>query len=351
MSSPAVRSNEGALQLSFRQAQAADALSVHALATQVFLDTYATEGVRPALAREAEQRYSTSVFLELLERPASRIILAERDDHLVAFAQVQLGAGHALVEGPAAAELERLYVQAPFLRRGVGRQLLARAEALARDEGCTTLWLTAWAGNVRALAFYRSQEYEERGSTIYEIEGSSFENRLFARALDGGGSAAAATACGDAASEAANAFRVSTAKAELDLGLIHRFLSEQSSWAEGIPFDTMRRSIEHSLCFGGYLGAAQVAFARVVSDRATFANLVDVFVLDAHRGRGYGKAIVQAVLAHPSLQGLRRFTLATGDAHGLYAQFGFAAPVNPEAFMERHVPGVYSQVPLAAEGP
>ena len=343
MSSPAVRSNEGALQLSFRQAQAADALSLHALATQVFFDTYATEGVRPALAREAEQKFSASVFLELLERPASRIVLAEQDGHLVAFAQLRFGTGHALVEEAAAAELERLYVQAPFLRRGVGSLLLARAEALARDEGFATLWLTAWAGNARALAFYRSQDYEERGSTMYEIEGDSFENRLFARTLDRDGDVVTLPARTDAPGEGTNAFRVSTAKAELDLALIHRFLSEQSTWAKGIPLETVQRAVAHSLCFGGYLGSAQVAFARVISDRATFANLVDVFVLDAHRGRGYSKAILRAVLAHPSLQGLRRFTLATGDAHGLYAQFGFIAPAQPESIMERYVPGVYSQ--------
>ena len=343
MSSPAVRSNEGALQLSFRQAQAADALSLHALATQVFFDTYAIEGIRPALAREAEQKFSTSVLRELLERPASRIVLAEQNGHLVGFAQLRLGTGHALVEEAAAAELERLYVQAPFLRRGVGSLLLARAEALARDEGFATLWLTAWAGNARALAFYRSQDYEERGSTMYEIEGDSFENRLFARSLALDDTVVAPPVRIDRESDGANAFRVSTAKAELDLALIHRFLSEQSTWAKGIPLDTVQRAIAHSLCFGGYVGTAQVAFARVVSDRATFANLVDVFVIDAYRGRGYGKTILGAVLAHPSLQGLRRFTLATGDAHGLYAQFGFSAPGKPESFLERYVPGVYSQ--------
>lgn len=137
------------------------------------------------------------------------------------------------------------------------------------------------------------------------------------------------------------ALRISTDKSELDLALIHDFLATGSSWAQGIPFETVRKSIEHSLCFGGYLGQAQVAFARVISDFATFANLVDVFVLPAHRGRGYSKAMVESVMAHPELQGLRRFTLATFDAHDLYARYGFAPPRNPDTLMEIYKPGIY----------
>lgn len=102
--------------------------------------------------------------------------------------------------------------------------------------------------------------------------------------------------------------RVSTDKAELDVPLIHRFLSEHSGWAKGISLPVVEQALEHSLCFGGFLGATQVAFARVISDYATFANLVDVFVLPEHRGRGYSKTIMAAVVAHPQLQGLRRFT-------------------------------------------
>lgn len=135
--------------------------------------------------------------------------------------------------------------------------------------------------------------------------------------------------------------RISTDKSELDLALIHTFLATGSSWAQGISFDLVRKSIEHSLCFGGYLGQAQVAFARVVSDFATFANLVDVFVLPAHRGRGYSKQVVEAVMAHPELQGLRRFTLATFDAHELYARFGFTPPHKPDTLMEIYKPGIY----------
>lgn len=135
--------------------------------------------------------------------------------------------------------------------------------------------------------------------------------------------------------------RISTDKSELDVALIHDFLATGSSWAQGIPVETVRKSIEHSLCFGGYLGGAQVAFARVISDFATFANLVDVFVLPAYRGRGYSKDVVEAVIAHPELQGLRRFTLATFDAHELYARYGFAAPSKPDTLMEIYRPGLY----------
>ncbi|WP_374581460.1 GNAT family N-acetyltransferase [Pseudoduganella sp.] len=138
-------------------------------------------------------------------------------------------------------------------------------------------------------------------------------------------------------------FEVSCDPARLDVGLVHRFLSEESAWARGIPRAIVERAIAHSLCFGGYLDGNQVAFARVVTDRSTFANMVDVFVLPAYRGRGYSKALVKSVLAHPDLQGLRRFTLATADAHGLYAQFGFTPPSRPATLMERYYPDVYQR--------
>lgn len=139
--------------------------------------------------------------------------------------------------------------------------------------------------------------------------------------------------------------RITTEKTELDIPLIHHVLSEQTTWAKGIPLSVVQRSIENSLCFGGFLGGAQVAFARVISDYATFANVVDVFVLPEHRGRGYSKALMSAVLAHPQLQGLRRMMLATGDAHGLYAQYGFTAPLYPHSLMERYFPDIYAAAP------
>lgn len=140
-------------------------------------------------------------------------------------------------------------------------------------------------------------------------------------------------------------FRITTETAKLNVPLIHRFLSEQTYWAKSIPFALVQRAIDHSLCFGGFLGESQVAFARVISDYTTFANLVDVFVLPEHRGNGYSKALMDAVFAHPQLQGLRRFTLATGDAHGLYAQYGFTAPLYPQTLMERYFPHIYAAAP------
>ncbi|UUI61753.1 GNAT family N-acetyltransferase [Aeromonas salmonicida] len=134
---------------------------------------------------------------------------------------------------------------------------------------------------------------------------------------------------------------ISDDKGRLDVPLIHRFLSEEAYWCLGIPQATVQRAISHSLCFGGYVAGQQVAFARVITDRATFGYLADVFVLPAHRGRGHSKALVAAILAHPQLQGLRRLSLATSDAHGLYAGFGFEPPRKPASLMEKYDPEIY----------
>ncbi|WP_036143385.1 GNAT family N-acetyltransferase [Lysobacter sp. HA18] len=136
-------------------------------------------------------------------------------------------------------------------------------------------------------------------------------------------------------------FVVSTDRASVDVDLVHRWLSTQSYWAPGIPRETVQRSIDNSLCFSGLLVGRQVAFARVVTDFATFAYLADVFVLDEVRGRGYGMQLMDAVFAYPQLQGLRRFMLATRDAHALYARYGFTPPVKPASLMERYAPDVY----------
>jgi GNAT superfamily N-acetyltransferase len=137
--------------------------------------------------------------------------------------------------------------------------------------------------------------------------------------------------------------KISTDIDSFDLPLIHRFLSQESTWAIGIPFATVERSLQHSLCFGGFKDAQQIAFARVVTDRATFAYLVDVFVVPEQRGKGYSKALMQAVLDHPELQGLRRFMLASSNARGLYQGFGFAAPAKPEILMEINNPDIYQK--------
>jgi nitroimidazol reductase NimA-like FMN-containing flavoprotein (pyridoxamine 5'-phosphate oxidase superfamily)/GNAT superfamily N-acetyltransferase len=139
----------------------------------------------------------------------------------------------------------------------------------------------------------------------------------------------------------ADGFLISSDATRLDFDVIHRFLATQSYWAEGIPREVVARAIANSLCFGIYRDAEQVGFARVVTDYATYAYLADVFIVESHRGRGLSKALMEAVVSHPHLQGLRRFTLGTLDAHGLYRKFGFAAPANPERMMERADPDIY----------
>lgn len=142
---------------------------------------------------------------------------------------------------------------------------------------------------------------------------------------------------------------ISTDTARLDLDVIHNFLATQSYWAEGVPREVVARSIANSLCFGIYDGATQVAFARVISDYATYAYLADVFVVEAYRGRGLSKALMNTVTAHPHLQGLRLWTLRTADAHELYKKYGFAAPVRPERQMERADPDIYRRIAAGAK--
>jgi GNAT superfamily N-acetyltransferase len=135
---------------------------------------------------------------------------------------------------------------------------------------------------------------------------------------------------------------VTTDPARVDRDLAYEFLS-QSYWSKGIPRHVFERAIANSLCFSLYEGDDQVGFARVVTDRATFAYLADVFVLPSHRGRGLAKLLMEAVVAHSDLQGLRRWVLATRDAHGLYARYGFTPLQAPDRFMELWDPNVYQR--------
>ena len=135
-------------------------------------------------------------------------------------------------------------------------------------------------------------------------------------------------------------FTVTDDRARLDRDVISRFLSS-SYWAKNIPAATVDKSLDNSLCFTLLDGARQVGFARVVSDRATFAYLGDVFVLPEYRGRGLGKWLISCVTSHPELRGLRRWMLATRDAHDLYREFGFTPLKDPARFMELHDPNVY----------
>ncbi|WP_252728705.1 GNAT family N-acetyltransferase [Aliiglaciecola lipolytica] len=138
-----------------------------------------------------------------------------------------------------------------------------------------------------------------------------------------------------------NEFKISSNPNDLDIEVVHSFMSK-TSWAKNIPLETFKKSITNSLVFGAYnqLGE-QVGFARVITDKATFAYLGDVFVAELYRGLGISKLLMQAVVSHPDLQGLRRFMLATSDAHGLYSQFGFQSLKNPDIIMQIWQPNIY----------
>ncbi len=171
--------------LVLRAADAADAPCVSALAAQVFLDTYATDGITRWFVRELDEHLSVTAIAALLARADTRVVLAERAGRLIGFAQCTRATTHGLLDTPAAqaVELDRLYVQRPFLATGVGSALLRRAEADATAAGAAVLWLTAWVGNARALRFYAARGYADRGATTYTFDGETFENRLFARRL------------------------------------------------------------------------------------------------------------------------------------------------------------------------
>lgn len=134
---------------------------------------------------------------------------------------------------------------------------------------------------------------------------------------------------------------ISTDKTKLNIPLIHNYLSKESYWAQNIPLEIIERSIENSLCFGVYLDDKQIGFARIISDYATFAYLADVFILPAYRKKGVSKKLMEFIKEHHSLQGLRRWMLATADAHGLYKQFGFTELAHPERMMEIAKVGIY----------
>jgi GNAT superfamily N-acetyltransferase len=138
-------------------------------------------------------------------------------------------------------------------------------------------------------------------------------------------------------------FCISTDPARLDLQAVHAYLS-RAYWSEGIPIDTVAKAIEGSLCFGLFDGARQIGLARVITDKATFAYLCDVYVLEEYRGQGLGKWLMDAVLLHPDLQNLRRFMLLTRDAHGLYEQFGFTTVTQTRSYMEIAPPDIYKRI-------
>jgi len=137
-----------------------------------------------------------------------------------------------------------------------------------------------------------------------------------------------------------DSFTISTDKRKLNIPFIHQFLT-RSYWAENIPLEVVRRSIEGAVCFGVYDGMCQIGFARVISDKATFGHLADVFIDEKYRGIGLSKWLMETIMAHPDFQGFRSWQLGTKDAHGLYEKFGFKPLDNPERTMRKYDPEVY----------
>lgn len=139
-------------------------------------------------------------------------------------------------------------------------------------------------------------------------------------------------------------YEISDDPSRLDIEVVHRYLSTEAYWSPGIPRAVVERAMDNSLCFGVYApDGMQVGFGRAISDYATFAYVADVFILPEHRGRGLSKRLMEAMLGHPDLQGLRRWLLATRDAHGLYEQYKFTLPNVANRFMERTDPDVYKR--------
>jgi len=139
-----------------------------------------------------------------------------------------------------------------------------------------------------------------------------------------------------------DSFIISTDKGKLNITYIHQFLT-QSYWAENIPLEIVQRSIDGAMCFGVYNDEQQIGFARVITDKATFGYLADVFIDEKYRGRGLSKWLMETIMSHPDLQGFRNWHLGTRDAHGLYAKFGFKPLENPERIMRKTVPDIYKK--------
>ncbi|MBI6741060.1 GNAT family N-acetyltransferase [Pseudomonas syringae] len=175
--------NPPSMTVTLRDASSADALCLAALGMQVFLDTYATQGIRQSIAREALEAFSPANFAQLLIEPTTFIVVAESQGHLIGFAQVALRTDHAMLGVSTAAELQRLYVQERFTGRGAGRLLLEAAERRATVLHASLLWATVWVGNPRALAFYPRQGYAWKGTPHYVFQGETHENHLFAKPL------------------------------------------------------------------------------------------------------------------------------------------------------------------------
>lgn len=225
---------------------------------------------------------------------------------------------------PGVMELRKMYLHPAHRGRGLGKALLTGALAEARRRGCVRVTLETAAVLREAVTLYERAGFRRspfaphvcRCDVAMELE-LPFERQR-------------------------EPFSISTDLNRFDLRRIHRLLSA-TYWAAGIPEDVVARSLANSLCFGLFDGPLQIGLARVVTDRATYAYLCDVIVDEAYRGRGLGRWLVECVMAHPELQGLRRFQLVTRDLHPLYLPFGFRPSDHPERHLEISRPGAYAR--------
>lgn len=177
-------------EITYRPAELSDAMCIGVLGMQVFLDTYAPEGTRPALAREVLQNFSMPAIQAQMENPWTGFILAERAGHLIGFAQLTHGARNPRVAFDRSTELNRLYVHERFTSQGVGKALLQSAEEVAAAHGAAAMWLTAWIGNERAVDYYPRRGYIDVGASTYTFEDEHYENRVFMKELTHGGASA-----------------------------------------------------------------------------------------------------------------------------------------------------------------
>lgn len=167
--------------VTLRLATPRDAVRLSALSTEVWLDTYVTDGLRPSLTQEVERLFSLQAQIDTLGKVGTAILVAEQNNLIIGYAQLKYDARHARVPSHASVELEHLYVQKSLTQQGVGKLLLSRAEAMASSYGADTLWLTAWVRNTRALEFYTCRGYDDLGATLYCFDNEEHENRVFAK--------------------------------------------------------------------------------------------------------------------------------------------------------------------------